>query len=227
MKSIIFYNLYPKNHWKKLTHFLLSNVPHDVIIINVTLDKWDRLFHKKSITRFLNEIPKVTTVYFSENSKYGEVPGFEKMRKNTDLSDFGILTYLHSKGVTKPEKYDNINDWIKLMHYFLIDKFECCKDVFNNNYALYGVNKSGYNADSHYGPFQFSRFHYSGNFVSVNLNMVKDKFNNTPIERDYFGIEGFFGKLCEYNQAYNAHDSGANNIQSHYFEPYPEKLYKK
>ena len=57
--------------------------------------------------------------------------------------------------------------------------------------------------------------------------MVRDKFINTPIERDYFGIEGFFGKLCEYNQAYNAHDSGANNIQSHYFEPYPEKLYKK
>ncbi len=228
MKSIIFYNLYPKNHWKALTLFLLSDVPHDTIVVNVTLDRWDRLFRKKAIIQFLKKIQKVTEIYLTDNSAYGEVPGFDKMRKNTDLSGYGILTYMHSKGVTKPDN-KNITDWIKLMHYFLTDKFDLCKEVFLKKYVLYGVNLSNeedWIKNSYYGPNQFSRFHYSGNFVSVNLEMVRDKFINTPIDLDYFGVEGFFGKLCLYEQAYPAHLS-SKIIQNHYKEPYPELYYKE
>jgi hypothetical protein len=61
--------------------------------------------------------------------------------------------------------------------------------------------------------------------VSVNLNLIRDKFLNTPVDLDYFGIEGFFGKLCSYEQAYSAHLS-TKIIQSHYKEPYPESYYK-
>lgn len=230
MKSILFYNLYPKNHWKELTLFLLSNVPHDTIVVNVTLDTFDKIFRKNSIKRFLQKIPKVIEVYFTDNSPYGEVPGFDKMRKNTNLSEYSILTYMHSKGVTKP-KNENIKDWTKLMHYFLIDKFNLCKEVFSRKYILYGVNLSNdknWFAEREFGPNKFSKFHYSGTFVSVNLDLVRDKFINTPVEFDYFGIEGFFGKLCTYEQAYNAHDS--NIIMqgaSHYTTPYPEVYYKK
>ncbi len=226
MKSIIFYNLYPKNHWKELTLFLLSNVPHDDIVINVALDRWDRLFKKKSITKFLQPIPKVKAIYFTENSKMGEVPGFENMRKQIDLSGYNILTYLHSKGVTKPNN-PNISDWVKLMHYFLIERFDLCKEAFANGCILYGVNLSEEQLSNsyNYGPSKFSNFHYSGNFVSMNLSMVRDKFIKTPIDPDYFGLEGFFGKLCDYRYAYNAHLS-SNNIRNHYIEHYPEKFYR-
>lgn len=229
MKSIIFYNLYPKNHWKELTLFLLSNVPHDTIVVNVTLDRWDRLFKKNAIKRFLQKIPKVSTIYYTDNSPYGEVPGFDKMRKNTDLSEYSVLTYMHSKGVTKTSIIYYINDWIKLMHYFLTDRFDLCKEAFKDKYVLYGVNLSIYDVDEkdNYGPSKFSRFHYSGNFVSVNLDMARERFVQTPIDMDYFGVEGFFGKLCEYNQAYNVHDTSDSMLLSHYFQPYPEENYKK
>lgn len=227
MKSIILYNVYPKNHWKQLTQFLLSDVPHDTIIVNVTMDKWDMILRKKSIERFLKKIPKVSKIYFTPNSSYGEVPGFITMRNDTDLSEYSILTYMHSKGVTKPDN-DNIKDWVRLMHYFIIDKFKQTEEVFSKNYILYGVNLlkiEDWIESSDYGPYRFSDYHYSGNFVSVNLDLIRDKFLNTPVDLDYFGIEGFFGKLCSYEQAYSAHLS-TKIIQSHYKEPYPESYYK-
>jgi hypothetical protein len=54
---------------------------------------------------------------------------------------------------------------------------------------------------------------------------LKDKIKKIPIDKDYFGVEGYWGKLCDVSLAYNAHDS-SKNISNHYDEPYPEYLYK-
>ncbi|NJL12524.1 MAG: hypothetical protein HC913_05680 [Microscillaceae bacterium] len=225
MNSILLYNLYPKNHWKPLTAQLLKDVPHTHIAINVTLDFWDKIFKKNSIRLFLTSIPKVKFILFTENdTKLGETKGFEHFRKQINFNDYGIATYIHSKGVTKPNN-PNINDWVEMMRYFQIDRFDLCQEVFREGYQLYGVNLGKYSGGEKYGPFKFSDFHFSGTFVSVNLNLLKDKFLNTPIDKDYFGIEGFFGKLCPYEKAFCAHDSG-EIINNHYHEPYPSEIYK-
>jgi hypothetical protein len=226
MSSILIYNLYPKSHWKKLTAYLLKDVPHTSIVINVSLDLWDKVFNKMSMIEFLKSIPKVEKIIFSENDpKLAEMIGFENFRQQVNFDNYDIVTYMHSKGVTKAHN-QNIKDWVELMRYFQIDRFDLCTEAFDEGYGLYGVNIGKYESGEKYGPFKFSDFHFSGTFVSVNLNLLRTQFLNTQIDKDYFGIEGFFGKLCPFEMAYCPHISG-ENIQNHYHEAYPEHLYKK
>jgi hypothetical protein len=222
MSSILLYNLFPKSYWKELTTQLLSNVPHDSIIVNVTLDKWDWLFRKKTIEKFLRKNSKVSHVYFTRNnSLLGEVVGFENMRKKIDFSSVGIVTYMHSKGVTKP-KNKNIRDWVELMRYFQIEKFDLCKEKFAEGYILYGVKLARYQGGERIKTYKHCDFWYGGTFVSCNLQLVRNKFLTTPCPQDYYGVEGFWGNLCTIESAFSAHEA-----PSLYDQPYPEENYKK
>lgn len=227
MKSAIIYNLYPKNHWKTLTLNLLNSKDHEAIFICVSLDTYDTVFKKKAILRFLLEIPKVREVYFVKNNpKMGEVIGFNKLRKVIQPYDIQVLTYMHSKGVTKPHN-DNIKDWVELMRYFLIERYNDSVKAFEQGYVLYGANLAAYKeGNERYGPYQFSDFHYSGNFVSVNLAAISSAFFSTPCDPDYFGVEGFWGKLCDVDKAFCTHMSSVH-IENHYKEKYPARNYKE
>jgi hypothetical protein len=226
MKSILLYNLYPKNHWLKLTQYLLRDVPHQDIVVNVSLDWQDRLWNKQFINRAVRAIPKVREVFYTKNSReLAEVTGFENMRRQIDFRPYEIATYLHSKGVTKPTN-ECIKDWVELMRYFQIARFDLCLEAFRCGYALYGVNLSEqFEGNERLYAYRVSDFHYSGNFVSVNLKMLRDKFLNTTCDLDYYGVEGFWGKLCDFKLAYNAHLSSAT-IGNHYLERYPASFYK-
>jgi hypothetical protein len=225
MKSILLYNLYPKNNWQEVTLNLLRNIPHQTIAVNISLDWHDQVFNKKKIISFLQSIPKVDQVFIAKNiPAVAEGIGLENFRRQIDFTDFSLVTYMHSKGVTKPANIC-IKDWVELMRYFQIDRFDLCQQVFREGYGLYGVNLGKYTEGERYGPFRFSDFHYSGNFVSVNLASLRDVFLTTPVDADYYGVEGFWGKLCPYQQAYEAHVSSPT-ITNHYTERYPASLYK-
>jgi hypothetical protein len=176
--------------------------------------------------KYFQTMPKVAKVIFSLNySKFPEAYAFSKMQNSVSLGDYSILTYMHGKGVTKYGN-DNVKDWVELMRYFLIDKFSITQDTFQRGYALYGVNLSTYQPGSErFGPFMFSDFHYSGNFVSINLEKLREKILSTPVDYDYFGLEGYWGKLCDISAAFCAHLS-STHIKNHYLEAYPSTLYR-
>lgn len=221
VKSILLYNLYPKSYWKELTLQLLSNVPHDTIVINVALDTTDAWFRKKKIERFLRTIPKVDRIYFTRNDRrLGEVPGFDNMRRNTDFSGYDIVTYMHSKGVTKPAN-SNIRDWVELMRYFQVEKAALCRQKFEEGYILYGVKLARYTGGERIKTYRFCDFWYGGTFVSCNLRLAREKFLQTPCVQDYYGVEAFWGNLCTIDKAYSAHET-----PSLYNQPYPPELYK-
>ena len=67
-KSLLYYNLYPKENWKEITASLLQKVPHDDIIVHVALPLFG-LLNKKSILKELEQYPKVQEVLFSKNKK--------------------------------------------------------------------------------------------------------------------------------------------------------------
>lgn len=226
MKSVILYHLYPKNNWKEVTSDLLSLTSHEAIFVSVSIDFFDGLFNRNAIERFLKTIPKVQQVFFTKNNKQlGEVSGFNRLRQELDFSVWDVVTYLHSKGVTKPDN-ECIKDWVQLMKYFVIERHDICLQAFENGFALYGCNLGTFQEGAErVGPFRFSDFHYSGNFVSVNLNLVRKEFLTTPCDKDYYGVEAFWGKLCPRSKAFNAHYSGAH-ISNHYKERYPSKFYK-
>jgi len=212
MKKILLYHLFPVNNWKEVTQKLLSNVPHDDIIVHVSLPEG---MNSEIVQQFLTVFPRVKEVFYSSNSNHPEVDGMEKFRSRIDLTQYSILTYMHSKGVTKPTS-QNIKDWTELMRYFIIDRMELCTRAFKRGYLLYGVNKttqSDFEAD----------FFYAGNFVSVNLTPgMISKIQSTLIDKNYHGLEGFWGKLCSDRQAFNVFYSRID----HYSNPFPESNYK-
>ncbi len=223
MKSALLYNLYPVGDWKSITKKLISDIPHDEIIIHVSLDRYQYLFWK-FIEKELKSYSKVSRLLRSKNVRnLGETIGFGKLKECIKPGKYSLVTYFHSKGVTKP-KNENIQDWVEMMRYFHIDKFELCQQKFAEGYHLYGVNLGSYSNGERYGPYQFSDFHYSGNFVSVNLDLIGDRFFEMPCDPDYFGVEGFWGKLTTLDKSFCAHLS-SENIKNHYLEPYPPELY--
>lgn len=212
MKKILLFHIYPVNHWKEVTQQLLSGLPHDEVIVHVSLEL-DSC--QKEISDFLVTIEKVREILYSSNSPHPEVDAMEKFLTRVNIEDYSILTYMHSKGVSKAIS-QNIRDWTELMRYFIIEKMPLCERIFKKGYLLYGVNRTDdSNFDAH--------FFYAGNFVSINLTPAMiSKIKSTPMEKEYYGLEGFWGKLCTSKYAYNAFYSRID----HYTNPFPERFYK-
>ena len=224
--SVLLYHVYLMNNWESITIKLLKNVPHDDIYVNINIDLinvW-KVLHAMN---WLKRHKKVKKVFFTINSKTeGEVLGFKKLCSAIQNKNYSLLTYMHGKGVTKPNN-KNIQDWVELMRYFLIERMDLCLEAFTKGYKLYGINMGQYKeGEEKYGPYRFSSFHFSGNFVTVNLKLLNNEFFSTPVDKDYFGVESFWGKLCSVNDVCCPHISG-ENIKNHYLEPYPVNLYKK
>jgi len=225
MRSLLLYNLYPKKNWQEITDIVLKNVPlHDDIIVNITLDRWDRIIKKhKYIQAYLKKIPKIQKVIFTlNNPMLGEVPAFDNLRKQIKYDNYNIVTYCHSKGVTKP-KNKNILDWVKLMTYFLIERHDLCIATFKQGYKLYGTQLHHYQYDRiREKTYKYCDYWYAGTFFSVNLDELKREFISTNCPPSYYGVEAFPGLLCDSKFAYCAHKSP----YSLYDNPYPEHIYK-
>lgn len=223
--SVLVLHVYVVNNWKAVSRHLLSNVPHDHIYVSISADKLN-LIGRWQARRFFSRYPKVQAIWMSENRKaLSEVHSLNLFREKVPLDNYRLLTYLHAKGVTKP-KNKNIRDWVELMRHFIMDRYDDGVKAFRAGYSLYGINMGIYKApDERYGPYAFSEYHYSGNFVTVNLDTLRDAIRATPVDEDYFGVEGYWGKLCPREKAWNAHMS-SDNITNHYKERYPKHFYQ-
>lgn len=202
-----------------MTTKLLSDVPHKDIFVHVSLDQ-NAVPGQDQIGQFLTSFSRIKRVFYSPNSIHPEVDAMEIFRKNVRFPDYSILTYMHTKGVTKPED-NNVQDWIELMRYFIIDKIDLSVEVFSRGYLIYGVNKTLVEEKDR--DFEGAEFFYAGNFVSISLTPgMIDAIKSTPLAKSYYGLEGFWGKLCPSRSAYNAFHSRVN----HYLTPFPERYYK-
>lgn len=218
MRSILLYHIYPINHWKDITAFLFQKLPFQRIIIHVSLPNENEML-KQELEDYFKNYP-VNDILYSLNSGKGEVDAMKKFVQTQDLKQFDILTYMHCKGVSKPDN-KNISDWTRLMHYFIIEKMNICKKVFKKGFTTFGVNKSV--PDKGDEGFRGCNFYYEGNFVSLNLKKVNLKEAvEKYLENSYYGLEGFWGKTCSYKEGYSIFDSGIN----HYLMPISEQDYK-
>lgn len=218
MSKVLLFHIFPINTWKNVSDRLLAHVPHEDIFVHVSIDP--ELNNQEEVRSYLSAFPKVRSVFYSINSAHPEVDAMETFRANINFHQYSILTYMHTKGVTKPES-QNIEDWTELMRYFVLDKMNLCEKAFKRGYLLYGVNKTPESGNQ--GHFKGIDFFYAGNFISVNLTAeVVQKIKTLPLPMEYYGLEGFWGKLCTNQQAYNVFYSRIN----HYVTPFPAYLYK-
>lgn len=219
MSKVLLFHIFPINNWKEITTNLITNVPHQDIFIHVSLPQ-DSKLNQSDITDFLKSFAKVRSVFYSPNSSHPEVDAMSTFRNEVDFSAYQILTYMHTKGVTKPHN-QKIAEWIELMRYFIIERMSHCEKIFGKGYLIYGVNKTSVSDQDL--DFKGARFFYAGNFVSINLtSAMLEKIKSVPLQKEYYGLEGFWGKLCKSSLAYGAFHSRVN----HYLSSFPDNYYK-
>jgi hypothetical protein len=223
MTAVLLYNLFPKTIWKQVTSKMLSNVPHDSIVVHVTMP-WYAWIYKPLIKKYLKQFNKVDKILFSPNfKKRGESIGFERFRKDISFEEFDIISYVHSKGTSRKRKNTKpIEDWTEMMRYFVVERLDLCQKAFEKGYYLYGVDLSNNVCDFPKYKGLDTKFIYQGNFVSINNRILCDNFLSMPCYKNYYGVERFWGNLCDMEKAFCVYYSSSD----HYQFPYPDELYK-
>ena len=133
----------------------------------------------------------------------------ESLRMMWDHSqnNSGNVLYLHSKGVTKPQN-SYIKDWVNLMEYFLIEKYEMCLESLNNH-DVCGVN------------FLPGRPHFSGNFWWSTCDHLKRLKCLTPEKVDRLYCEYWLFDIDKEIKRKEIYNSGLD----HYKNLYPKEKY--
>jgi beta-1,4-mannosyl-glycoprotein beta-1,4-N-acetylglucosaminyltransferase len=129
--------------------------------------------------------------------------------------NYNIL-YLHTKGIHYDDNNQKENDWIDMMLYFLVEKFEFCLEKMNNGIQAVGCN--------YYDEQMKIRNpkHFSGNFwwansqyISTLPSLIEKTENVNPNDAEFW--------LCNNNPfVYEIHNSKIN----HYLDVYPSQNYK-
>jgi FkbM family methyltransferase len=164
--------------------------------------------------------PTVDICNYSDNPALYEIPTINKIQHFSQTNADCNILYLHTKGI----RYNNdvidqkINDWIDMMLFFLVKKYELCISKLDSGIQAVGCN---YNLHTTIYTYDAPR-HFSGNFWWTNSNYTKtlplliEKTENVvPNDAEYW--------LCQNNPTIcDLHNS--TNI-NHYYESYPSTMY--
>ena len=199
---------------KRLNH-LLDNLPFELfekVFINNIGPNLDNF-----------ENAKIEVTNYSENNLLFEIPTINKIKKFSENNPGSFILYIHTKGVSFNDDYQEENDWINMMLYFLLKKneqncFICPKllYVYNSLGCNYTTDGKDYHPD---GTTTTAPPHYSGNFWWATTDFLK-KLN-------YISEENINKNDAEYwlhtlNHSYfELHHSGID----HYRERYPKERF--
>lgn len=132
----------------------------------------------------LDKIPSYGDKFIIAKSQFKDMTyeffTVDYMSKN--ISEDGLYLYLHSKGVTKTASHP-VRDWRRCMEYFLITKADKCIEKLKEGYDTVGIMKTF-----------FKYPHYSGNFWWATGKYLIKIFSETPIPKQYGGIELYIVK---------------------------------
>jgi GR25 family glycosyltransferase involved in LPS biosynthesis len=152
----------------------------------------------------------VTVTNFSSDTLLYEVPTINKIRDFSLENPNCKILYLHTKGTGHPKDAQNINDWIDMMLYFLVERYPAAL------YALKDHDVAGCN----YHTYESCRAppHFSGNFWWAKTDYLATLPGCGPNKFDAeFWLHTNNPKLkC-------LHDTGGMN---HYFNVYPPENYR-
>lgn len=221
------------NKNKKYCFIHSSNVDNDLTRLNYLIQKirtsgchdtLEKIFINNigiPITFVNNTDNKIEVINYSENVNLLEKCTINKIWEFSQNNPNCDILYLHTKGISYKEDhhfYKNINDWIDMMLYFLVDKHELCSKILNNNYYTIGCNYSNYFENN----VEITPPHYSGNFWWAKsdyiklLNKLSDDTNNS--DKAWYKNEGEFWLLSRrYNDKYfTIHNSGIDHYKNSY-----------
>ena len=148
---------------------------------------------------------------YSTNPQLYEIPTLQKMSYFASDNPNCNILYLHTKGISHMKstpRYNNINDWINMMTYFLVEKHTACLVKLTRGFDTVGCN--------YYDQHDGIPNHYSGNFWWSSTNYLStlsfDVTNKTDTEM----------WLCKNRpKYYSCHQSPID----HYMSAYPLDKY--
>lgn len=153
---------------------------------------------------------------YSYKPNYYESPTFNKIIQFSKENPNSYMLYIHTKGISYDiydEQLKSVFDWINLMLYFLVEKYDICIQKLNDGYESIGCN---YNC----GGNQYPK-HYSGNFWWANTNLLK-KLNCLNEEECNKNICEFI-LFSKDHPHYNIYHSKID----HYQNRYPMEIYSQ
>lgn len=152
---------------------------------------------------------------YSDNPALYEIPTINKIQQfSKENTDCNIL-YLHSKGISYDDNNQKENDWVDMMLYFLVERFELCLEKM-----ICGIQAVGCNYYNEQMKIRNPK-HFSGNFwwadsqyISKLPSLIEKTENVYPNDAEFW--------LCKNNPSvYELHNSKIN----HYMDVYPSTNY--
>ena len=144
------------------------------------------------------------------------MPTINKVREfaisnNTRNNTNANILYLHTKGISFSDNYQEENDWIDMMLYFLVEEHKVCIDKLDTT----DINAVGCNF------MHVPTKHFSGNFWWAKSNYIK----TLPILEEYkvpvIPCDAEFWLCINNPKIYTMHNSNLD----HYYHIYPKEKY--
>lgn len=185
----IFYHIYLFSNWESIVQEQLDVLERSGLL-KISKLKVGIVYHGGSENEIekcvykLNKIPNCEILFTKHTSYCGECDTLIEM-KNFSVNQVGFLLYIHSKGVTQigSERESYVNDWRRMMEYFLIENWEDCVFKLKDGYDCCGINYQDHAATINNQPKLIKIF--NGNFFWVNSEYVKNLDSSILFEHRY------------------------------------------
>jgi hypothetical protein len=156
MKNYIFYHCTPISDYKERFHKTFEKIKKHNLLSKA--EKFFFFLNGETDENF-NIDPKIEIIKTPRHPN--ESRTINSLRSFCKSNLYSNVLYLHNKGVTKtPEFIKNVNAWVDLMEYFLIEKHEqCVRDLITCD-AVGTLTRDT------------PKFHFSGNFWWANAKYI-------------------------------------------------------
>jgi hypothetical protein len=173
--NVIYFHICCINNWRDVVQKLLNNIHESNLYDNV--DEIRCVVLGKDYDDKVLQDPKMKIIYRSDDTSLYEFKIMEILYHDSQKEDFNVL-YIHSKGISDirkdPKTQENIKDWVDMMIYYMIGKYDKCLDKLQDHDVV-GVNL-----------YTHAPVHFSGNFWWSKSSHIKtlgplvDKSYNGP-----------------------------------------------
>ncbi len=167
-------------------------------------------------------LEKIEIFHRSANLREYEFPALRKIHEICQNENC-FLWYIHTKGVSVTDyRKKFVEDWRKLLDYFIIERSTDCLMWLEKNYDVCGINWKKEPWGHFYGNFWWARSEYIRKLPSIDEKFSKLRHN---AER-WIGMGNKVRVKNIFNSTFRTKIFFRKGV-NHYEQPYPEEKYRK
>lgn len=190
-KFYIFYHIYLFLDWYPIVKEQMEKLKSSNLLTNSKLKIG--VVHEKNPTNEIEKLKALLTEYYNyeimfikHTTSSAESDTISQMKNFSDeCKKKEKILYFHTKGVTQQKTEHEIpcKNWRRMMEYFLIENWQKCVSILDEDYDCCGINYQNHAAYIE-GERKLIKI-YNGNFFWVNSEYVKKIDKNFKFEHKY------------------------------------------